>query len=629
MKTIKLTGPVLLLVLLLVGCDEVDDNADQNSNADDDSPVEEVASEAGKTCGKSDCKANLSAGKAALVAGDYQEAFEQYRCGDTVEAAAGAALTKFAVMMESDAINNLLKDFGSDTPFQFSDIIGPNGALYQLGAYSDGEGNVEIPGASLAGIPIRIDKDNSDEPSIRGETEGETVSDLSDIEIEGSIYTREMDLDLWIELEPLLELQSGDMIPIEYNCDTGDDYEIAEPDLGPLLDDIYVSFDMESATQYLECSIFRYYYTGEECPTTVGSVEIVTMDGFGKPAEIRLTDIPLRCYTESEDTALIYFSGTFQGTYHETDDFETAHMHPLFDDPESEFEDIPDGLTVNQLIEQLAPLKDGFEEAACFAAAADNGSKGAVFMFPRELTGTVDLPLTTRDTKLLATAFYASAAVIQMANSYDVPTRLGQMDDMTDVELAAEINANIGSLKSEHQMDAALTNMQLAAEQLVAAVAAKEDLGLLPSNPYTAGGEALMAKYAQFFQESLTNGLTAFPETNPPVMMDLKALFTNPPDPSQFTADPLVVETDDGDYEWIEGVELFFQELLAEAIPNFDYDMEDYDWGGDAWEAEGEAAGEEWYYATCEYFMCFGYGNSVDSVGSLTVSSSDNNSSSK
>ncbi|MBN2527932.1 MAG: hypothetical protein JXR76_16200 [Deltaproteobacteria bacterium] len=600
---------VMIFFLLFVGggCDNVkDENPEGNGH-----------SIAGGSCGKVSCKANLQEARTAFINGDYEAAFAQYRCGDTVEAAAGAALTRLALIMQSDAVSDILKDFGSDTPFSATDIMGKNGILFQLGSYNDGSSSFEIPNRTFTNIPARIEIDTSDYPASSSSVDGPSGADS--IVIHADKTTRSQEVSFRMTILPQLQLQAGDTIAVEMTCDA--DSNRADVSVNPLLDSLNVSLEIETEGEYIDCSLFSYFSNPDECPSRAGAIDVVKMGAPNEPVELRFTDIPLRCYTDSEVQELVFFSGTVNGAL-KADDFETAHMHPLFNDPESEFEAIPDGLTVNQLIAHMAPLKDAFTEAACYAAMADNGSKGAVYMIPKELAGTKELPVTTRDTKLMAVLFYGAAAAIQIAGSYDVPIRLGLMDDMSTGEIAEEINANIGSLKSNHQMAGALASMQMAAAQLAGAINAKEDVGLLRSNTYTAGLEPLLLEYAQFFLTSLSNGLTPFPKTNPPVMMNLKALFTNPPDPSKISSDMLVVETEDWDGEYVEGVEQFFKELLVNAVPDFDYDMDERDWGEDAWEMHGEDA-EEWYFATCEFFGCGGYYEEPSLIG---ISSGDSNS---
>ena len=55
----------------------------------------------------------------------------------------------------------------------------------------------------------------------------------------------------------------------------------------------------------------------------------------------------------------------------------------------------------------------------------------------------------------------------------------------------------------------------------------------------------------------------------------MKALFDNPPDPSQLDMDPVVVEVDEWGDENLEGVESYFKALAGDVILNFDFDMED------------------------------------------------------
>ncbi|MBN2718708.1 MAG: hypothetical protein JXX14_22875 [Deltaproteobacteria bacterium] len=592
---------IVCMILLTLGCGEADESLDGISGDDTDtsSPsTGQIKSPFGAECGKVSCEADMAAARAALINGNFEAAFNQYRCGNTVESAAGAALTRFATIVEGDEFTQLLKDFGSNTPLSFSDFMGKNGMLAQLGSHYDGRLELTLSDDATLKINARIEMDDGDRPAVMS-PDGDSPESLPpSLRIDGKFETHDLDQDFWLYMQPAISLQSGDTISIEYNCDEG------YMEYDPIIRAIDIDLSIETPAEYRYCSLYGFS-TLPECPDRVGAIDVVSIGDIDAPVEFRMTDVPLRCSINEDNYELVYFSGTITGALHLGNDIDTTDMHPLFNDFESEFEDIPDGLTVNLLISHLAPAQQAFEEAACYADAADNGARGAVFNFPSELTGNVTVPITTRDTKLMAALFYGASALIQIVNAYDVPIQLGQMEEMSTSEIVDEINAHIGALKSDHQMASARDTLILAATKVIEAVNSSEDLGILRSNAYSVGGDAVFNTYATFVKDSLSNGLTAFPYTDPPVMIDLKALFTNPPDPSKISSDPLVVEIDEewGD-ERVEGVELFFKALLQNAVPDFDYDMEDYQWFDDRLEDDVEDAVDEWYYASCEYFWC-------------------------
>lgn len=611
MKVYRNLRTIILVFMLTTACGTVDENSTVDNSKDsepnaylDDTdtntkpkPNGTMTSNAGIECGKANCTADLNTARTALINGDYTAAFAQYRCGDTVEAAAGAAITKLATIVQGEAVTQIMSNFGSQTPLSFADLIGKNGLLYQIGNFSDAGASLELSNNTAVNIDTRISmNDHADEPQFSSIDE-EYQTPLPSIMVHGSRHRRDQYQRFQMELQPRIAFVQGDIIAFEYNCEQ----QYFETDA--ITSEIEINVSTRNGTQETSCRFTTNSLPS--CPDRVGAIEFISLGKTGERATLQFTDIPLSCSVNEQDTyEIVYFSGTVGGPLHDTNQLDLTHMHPMFSNFNDEFKGVLPSLTMNQLIAHAAPLKAAFDEAACYANKADNGSNGAVFVFPEELSGDVAIPLTTRDTKLMATIFYGISAGIQIANSYDVPLKLGAMNQMTNAELVAEFNANLGSLKETHQIKEAGETFLLAATSIIAAVASKEDFGILRSNSYTAYGENLINQYGQFFHNSLSKGLTAFPLTHPAVMVNAKALFSNPPNPINMNSDPLVLEVDPewGD-EYINGVELFYQELLQDIVPNFSYQMDDNYWGEDELE-KLEETGEEWFYALCEYWGC-------------------------
>lgn len=606
-------------LVIFVGCKDTptpntDSESNNKENIDSDADINAgMASDAGIVCGKVECKSDLSAAKAALIEGNYQAAWAQYRCGDTVEAAAGAALTKLATIVEGEAVTNLLADLGIDTPFSAKDVMGQGGLLYQLGQYYDGSCDIRIAGGITDAIQInsRIHLDDyqyesGDAPVIIIGSDVDADADLdADVMpeperlptyiISANQESRVFDPSVRIELEPALPLNAGDIIELSYNCN--ENYFEQDPLLAQLYIDISAYDDENDSYCYI-----NDYATLETCPTAVGAIEVISMGEVGEMVEFKFTDVPINCTGNESEHYTTTFSGTVASTLKKNNDFDIDGMHPIFNDPDEVFSQIPTTLTANQLIAHAAPLIAEFEEAACYADKADNGSKGSVFVFPSALTGRSAIPLLTRDTKMLSALYYASAAVLNMIGSYNVPLRIGAMDEMTDSELVKEVNTNMGTLKTNHQMAEAGVQIRLAMKKAIAAVASKENDGLFPSNKYTLPGEMVLDDYLTFGLASLS-GTTPLPHTVPALNINLSALFSSPPDPSQINSDMLVLEEDlEWEETYVEAVEVFFQELLSEIVPGFSYDMEDYEYGDEGEKLEEN--GEEFIYAVCRYLGC-------------------------
>ncbi|MBN2341619.1 MAG: hypothetical protein JXX29_02760 [Deltaproteobacteria bacterium] len=573
-----------------------DSDADSDTDSDTDGDPEPngtMPSDAGEVCGNVTCEANLDAAKTALINGNYTAAYESYRCGDTVEAAAGAALTKLLTILESAEATALWADFGVTPPVSPKDLIGPGGLLYQLGTYYNGTLDYTLSGSeSSSGVyPARIELGGGPTSVyISGDADADVDVDTTDLPerfyFSSGEETRETNMSIDANIQPTIPLTVGDVIELNYDCETN------SFDMPALVDDFQIDIWGDFENREIECYVSDYS-SFSTCPTQPGAIEVLALGDFNQPVSFSFTDVPINCYSNNSTISTL-FTGTFAGTLNDGEnEFNTDGMHMIFDDPEAVFSNIPTTLTVNQLIDHLSPLADDFEEAACYAAKADNSSDGPVYYIPSAITGHQSIPLFTRDMKMIASAYYAAAAMIYFAASYDVPLQVGAMEDMSSAQLVEEVNAHIGSLKATNQLLQSRAMLQQTVNAALAALASKENDGLFPSNSYTAAGEAAMLDYVNFINDSLQGG-SNLPHTVPAIQVNLGALFSSPMNPQTVNADPLVLTNGD-----IEAVELFFQELLGDIIPDFSYDMEDYDYGDEGEQIEQNAY--EFEYAICKY----------------------------
>ena len=88
----------------VLGCSDPDTSKKKGKPTTGDAGVAGAPSQAGATCGELECEADTLAAMILLKTGRFQEAFEAYQCGDTAEAAFGAALTKMVTSVESSAV---------------------------------------------------------------------------------------------------------------------------------------------------------------------------------------------------------------------------------------------------------------------------------------------------------------------------------------------------------------------------------------------------------------------------------------------------------------------------------------------------------------------------------------------
>jgi hypothetical protein len=160
-------------------------------------------------------------------------------------------------------------------------------------------------------------------------------------------------------------------------------------------------------------------------------------------------DVPVTPESPNDGSFLAYLNGVVESrlTTIVTDD-----LHPFIQDPAAFWYSLPIGNTVSERVSDIAPLAEHFEQIARYVAGADNGGTGPVFETPQEITGRSAISVSTADAKLLAAGYLMSAAGIYMVESYESALRFVALDDMTDEEMAEEINSTLPAL--HHKTDA-------------------------------------------------------------------------------------------------------------------------------------------------------------------------------
>ncbi len=81
--------------------------------------------------------------------------------------------------------------------------------------------------------------------------------------------------------------------------------------------------------------------------------------------------------------------------------------------------------------------------------------KHGCFRILETVNGKADMPVSTGDAALIASAVYAAVAGIAMANSCEYNLHFRQLDDMRVTEQAAEINAAVPRLKTPNRFEEA------------------------------------------------------------------------------------------------------------------------------------------------------------------------------
>lgn len=557
----------------LTGCADSDGEPKDPGPGSRDTSADEVtpaASQAGRECGDMDCEADLEAAMSLLEEGRFNEAFDEYSCGDTAEAAFGAALTKMITLVESEGASRFLERAGY-IPMKADELAGPGSALYQNGHYWLGGGRLSVQGGDLD-VSFELDRVHTDFDegfSLTGHTE----------------WT-DADYDLWIGADLSIPLSTGDTFEFQPECDGEDEDSVVIS--GPSDDGFWLDVDMETGDG-------AYYYCSTtsmppSCPDRPGAITAVAIGNEGDPIAFQLTDVPLRCRAEEsygdgdmptvsrpldeDEYFLAYLSGTVESLWTSADIL-TGDFHPVIDDPEEVWEHLPMSLTVNDLASDASALAGDIALAACYAEGADNGNAGPVFIIPESLHGHRPIPITTSDAKLVASHLHAVVAAIRMAESYDWPLRIRALEEMSTPDMVEEINRTVPALRENHRFGEAKESLSRSLALLIGGLSHLEEVGYLQRRASGERGREQLIEWAEAVLDSVEHGGVTVPASDPPIVINLKALFDSPPDPSGLDVDPLVLEEDEWGDEVPQEVEAFWQQLLGENISDFDFNMED------------------------------------------------------
>ena len=129
-------------------------------------------------CGRS-CTTDVEAARAALIANDYQKAFDLYQCADTPEAAFGAGLTRTLLALEGESADNLLADFGQP-PLSATDLVGSDSILSRAMSRYSGSGDLSVTGSES--LEIALDRVTY---SLNADTPGTGLGELSASQVAG------------------------------------------------------------------------------------------------------------------------------------------------------------------------------------------------------------------------------------------------------------------------------------------------------------------------------------------------------------------------------------------------------------------------------------------------------------
>jgi hypothetical protein len=573
----------VLVLLFGVGCNASDDDADGTSDgahahAITDPPKatgagSKAASAFATRCGvSSSCgPADLVAARAHFVAARYAEAFEEYKCGNTAEAAFGAGVSKLLNALESKAADQVLADLGQPH-FASAALLGPDSYLSRAGKRWNGKGQLSLRGARTLDVTFARARAGLDEDEIR------TDVDKDGTRVEVSIG--------------LTHLSGMGTLPIAFNCMTGTASGIDVP---------RVMVTLRDDTHDFECSI-PFAVNTSQCMTDAGRLNVVAGGvNAGELVHYALENVRLECVDYAEDgdseasggqPMIVTASGEFEATISEHVDL--SDLHPLFD--HVSVAQVVSAVTLAEFVNHAAPIADDLAQAACFLdRAAAEKRTGTVYSLPGASFAGDDLPFNAGDAGVLASLATSAAGLLQLARAFPISVPLRDIacaiDDYettgcpTEAAFVQHVNAAVAKVAvAAEPLDAARYLIELALLQFDHAASAIDEHSVFMRDAESASGWDLAQEYVRAAATSLRAGKTALPRVTPQVTFDLRAFFGSPPDPRAVQV-PLIVSQEECDDP---------TECVTDSELNLDYvdaflDDVDVDWRDGEYEFDQSA----------------------------------------
>jgi hypothetical protein len=520
------------------------------------------------TCAAS-CTTDLDAAKDALKSGNYQQAFDAYRCADNPEAAFGAGLTRVLLAFDGDNADKLLADFGQP-PLPATDVFGARGILMREAARWNGEGSLTLSGGLSVAIPLdRAQQQiSTDVGGGLGYFQAESVADPSHADLELSFNSGE-------------PITNGTVLAVTTTC-TG---TFPTTTIDPRIEWLDLWFDV--GTSSYSCSI-PYDQPIATCQPDGGSIVVTSAaSAVGDSASYEFRNLMLTCYDGSSDLAtddiIVRVSGTASATA-VSDELDTSGLHPIFAEGFELAGQIPAGKTLTDVMQHAGSAGAELEEAACFFDIAGQGT-GHVFDIPGVLFGGSDVPISKGDAEIIASLSLSGAALGHVAWMHEISMPLNRLiceDEAscpTDQQYVTEFNAAFASNFHGGRLEVVKRLVTQALPLLDRGLADLDGSSLFVRDAKSTAGLDALRTLVQASNDSLANGEMPLPRVTPALLIDWKELFGTARNPK--SAGPLLryEETvEDGEtYTSVELNTTFLQRYFAGRI-DADWENGDYDW---------------------------------------------------
>jgi hypothetical protein len=471
------------------------------------------------------CTTDLGAARTALTAGDYQAAFDLYKCADTPEAAFGAGLTRALLAFEGRHADALLATFG-EPPLPATDVFGADGVLGRSAARWNGNGNLAFTGALQVTIPF---------DRAMHEVSDDVAYSVGTVRAEDRTSAAHASFSLSLNADPTAgPIVNGTVLAVTNQCNT----TFSSTNLDPRLGWLDLEVEVGGTSYYCE---FPYSLEASQCQPDGGSIVVTeAATAPGEPAAYQFENLLLQCYSSGESGSLPPVFPRVSGSLSATavsERLDTAGLHPLFGADHSLR--VPVGTVLTDALRHGGSAAAELEDAACFFKLAGQGS-GNVYTVPGVLFGGADVPLSKGDAEIVAAAALFGAAAGHFAWVHDIDMPLGDLicdsDDgscPTDAEFVTRFNATFAS---GFHPDRLLVVERLATESLELLERGIADLdatSLLVRNGVSAAGLDAARNLVQAALSSARSGRVTLSRFTPPIDVNFKAYFEEPRDPKQ------------------------------------------------------------------------------------------------
>jgi hypothetical protein len=324
------------------------------------------------------CSTDLGAARSALEAGDYQGAFDLYRCADNTEAAFGAGLTRTLLAFEGKNADALLAVLG-EPPLPATDVFGADGVLGRSAARWTGQGNLTLSGA----LQTELTFDRA-----MHEVSDDVAYSIGTVRAEDRTSASHATFSLSLNTDPTAApFANGAVLAVTNECNP----TYVNTNLDPRLGWLDLEFDAAGTSYYCE---LPYSIEASQCQPDGGSVVVTqAASAPGQPAGYEFRELVLQCYAPSTDdsspSVLVRMNGTLSMTA-VSEQLDTSGLHPLFGSDHSLR--VPVGTVLTDALRHGGSAAAELEEAACFFKLAAQGS-GSVYTIPGVLFGGSDVPM--------------------------------------------------------------------------------------------------------------------------------------------------------------------------------------------------------------------------------------------